>query len=116
LKTKYRKASKTGSHKNPKTLSGIETIFTLSATVNLWAVTKTLKPYQGLKPSINSCCDISCELGHKNPKTLSGIETYSHFRRQMGVWLLGHKNPKTLSGIETGNKTARNFHLTSQKP
>jgi hypothetical protein len=51
LKTKYSKTSGTGSRKNPKTLSGIETkISTRGRSGAGKNVGKTLKPYQGLKP------------------------------------------------------------------
>jgi hypothetical protein len=48
LKVKYIKASARDTHKNPKTLSGIETIKQVPLSSSKMH-TKTPKPYQGLK-------------------------------------------------------------------
>ena len=116
-------------HKNPKTLSGIETAsasllakFLFSGTKTLKPYqglklckafhvgfllllngTKTLKPYQGLKQGFLIICKFPI-LGHKNPKTLSGIETLSNSGSTFHS-KVRHKNPKTLSGIETVAKS-----------
>ena len=63
-------------HKNPKTLSEIET--EISDTYPLFITsnqgTKTLKPYHRLKHGEGSNGKDTLR-GHKNPKTLSEIET-----------------------------------------
>jgi len=91
------------SGKNPKPLSGIETIHLFDRL--LGGAGKTLNPYQGLKLFLYWRRRL--DLRGKNPKPLSGIETSSANTLPSGT--MSGKNPKSLSGIETSTPKANYF-------
>ena len=105
-------------HKNPKTLSGIETLSVGEHYPRTDRGTKTLKPYQGLKPSLKCCPSFhNCS----STKTLKPYQGLKHPRNLSGTQLdfpnLWHKNPKTLSGIETRmSKIKPRIQTKAQKP
>ncbi len=74
---------------------------------------KTLKPYQGLKLTIEFPVENFPD-SRKNPKTLSGIET-------VGLSLLRlvfpcRKNPKPYQGLKPARPCCRRRAIESEKP
>ena len=127
------------SRKQPKTLSGIETLesngfnavwsaennlkpyqglkhFSFFSSSHNFRAENNLKPYQGLKRSTSGGVSSGMygKLGRKQPKTLSGIETTNGLIRPRQR--LAENNLKPYQGLKLGQFTAESLNLSRKQP